>query len=251
MIDLGSSSFTSFTSSYCVVGELLWTLPGMCEPHSDCSKKLESGAENRCNRLICSECYSRALKKQANRIYKQISKSRLDNSDFRHIVFSPPEEWAIERMKKENSFRYLCKKATRIIKQAGIESAVLFFHPWRLTERLKSLFEEYFELKSKDIWKELVKKDTLEFSENSVKISPHFHILGAGFLKKSNIFEERTSWVYRNLGNLKYSLKNRIRYNLNHVGLALDGEGGSIFNSYTYIGDLKRRGGEYGEAEVR
>lgn len=221
----------------------------MHDPHSDCGKMLESGAENRCNRLICSECFSRVLKKQAYRIYKRITKSTLDNSDFRHIIFSPPQDWAIERIKTECGFKYFRRRATEIIKQAGIESAVLFFHPWRLTERLKSLFEEYFEAESEDknIWKDLVIERTIEFSEISIRISPHIHILGTGFLKRADIFEERTSWVYRNLGDLKYSLKNRIRYNLNHVGLALDGGGGSIFNSYTYIGDLKRRGAEYEE----
>lgn len=240
VFSMTSSKNLSFNGSSFVVGDLTWTLPGMAPSNSDCGTTLESDSFHSCDRIICSECYSRVHKKQAYHIYKHIDESSLDKSYFRHIIFSPPQEWVIERMRTEGSFGYLRDKASEVMKEAGVVGAVLFFHPLRLTEFAREFYGE-LGLKPKDIWKK-IGEGKIPFSEDTVKMGPHFHALATGYLVPSDKFEQETVWSYSNIGSLEYSLRNRIKYNLNHVGLALDGEGESIFNSYTYIGDLKRGG---------
>ncbi len=234
----------SFNGSSCVIGDLTWVLPGMGQSNSDCGVLLDSGKKNDCGRVLCSHphCYSRVLKKKAYNIYSHISDSGLEISNLRHIVFSPPQGWVIDRMTTEGGFKYLRCKARKIIKEAGVEGAVLFFHPLRLTDFVEEFYGE-LGLELKDIWKKIA-EGGIPFSEDTVKIGPHFHTLATGYLTPSDVFQEETDWSYRNLGSLEYSLRNRIKYNLNHVGLILGEDGDSRINSYSYVGKLAQRGGK-------
>jgi len=293
------------------VGDLFWTLPGISKPLPVCGDRLDSGVPHKCNRLVCYNCFRRVQKAQSFRIYKSIEESDISKENIRHIILSPPQEWAQKRMKTLEGFRYLKRRASEVIRGARLEAGVWFFHAWRLTDDVKECFgwnylfsfgseiftdnsfdnpdidpirkrfdrynhhlsentvvqkndesliledrkrryrlvnrdgkfSVYGKTEEKDIWKLLRKEGQLKLSDDILEISPHFHVLGSGFLERADKFNERTEWIYKNLGRPKYSIRNRAKYNLNHVGLILSENGDSRINSYSYVGKLAKRGG--------
>jgi len=293
------------------VGDLFWTLPGLSNPLPECGDRLDSGAYHKCNRLVCSNCFRRVQKAQAFRIYESIEESDISKENIRHIILSPPQDWAINRIKTLDGFRYLKRRASEVIRRGGLDAGICFFHPWRLTDDVKEcfgwnylfsfdsdvftdnffedteigsirkgfdrynhelsentvlqennesliledrkrryrlvnwdgIFRVYGKTEEKDIWKLLRKEGQLQLSDDILEISPHFHLLGSGFLERADKFKERTEWIYKNLGQPKYSIRNRAKYNLNHVGLILSEDGDSRINSYNYVGNLAKGGG--------
>jgi len=93
--------------------------------------------------------------RQAELLYRIENESL---SDARHFTFSPPQEAAIELVKTKSGFKRLKSKAIKLIKSSGIVGGVIIFHPFRVNKK-KQLY-----------------------------ISPHFHVIGYGYIEETKIF---------------------------------------------------------------
>ena len=118
-----------------------------------------------------------------------------------HYIFSPPQKWARERMNTLKGYRYMNSKLNSICKKHGIKKALKIFHPFRVRKWALKLFREdkKFGYK-KGIWDWLRSKNLLSRGANAIYISPHWHLLGYGYLTNYKIFEKETKgWIYKKI----------------------------------------------------
>lgn len=139
------------------------------------------------------------------KIFKRAGKKKVGN--VRHIVFSPPQSFAKDSIKTLEGYRKLKKKAIKLIRKCGIWAGCVVFHAYRFNKTHKYWY-----------------------------ISPHFHVVGIGYLLKSNIFYEKTGWIYRNYKKRK-TLLGTISYELNHCGFWQD-DGVIKHHLLTWFGEL-------------
>ncbi|VUT26914.1 MAG: hypothetical protein MASP_01767 [Candidatus Methanolliviera sp. GoM_asphalt] len=108
--------------------------------------------------------------------------------NIRHIIFSPSQREAKELMKTKKGFKRLKKEALKVIKSSGITGGLITFHAER-------------------------------HNEAGWYSSPHFHVLGYGYLKDARTFHKDTNWIYKNKG-VRESVYSTIQYLLSHAGIA-------------------------------
>ncbi len=219
------------------IGEASWLLPGMGTSGKRCGDRLEGGGYHVCDNITCGCCYMRCIKRKAYRISTRLNSCSRSNELFRHITFSPPQSWAIERMTSLGGFNYLRREMSRVIRSAGIAEAVIFFHAWRFTKGFRGAMKN-LAWESQDMWNYLREKDLLDREDDAIELGPHFHVLGAGHIEKADKFTERTGWAYRNHGQPQYTFYHMAKYALDHVGLLVDEDGNSRINTYTVTRSL-------------
>lgn len=100
-----------------------------------------------------------------------------------HVVFSVPPAYS------EHSLEYLRNRVYALAKRAGVYGGVSIFHPFRLNKVNKKWF-----------W------------------SPHFHIIGFGWVRGTKGIYEKTGWVIKNMG-VRKSVFKTIMYMLSHCGV--------------------------------
>ena len=151
-----------------------------------------------CGKATCPICYEAWASKGAHVATDRIDKIEdlystigMPLGDIRHIIFSPPQGEAKELMKTKSGFKRLRKQALAVIKSAGVVGGLIVFHAER-------------------------------HNRGGWYSSPHFHVLGYGYLEDVRTFHRRTGgWVYKNAGK-RESVYATIRYQLSHCGIAID-----------------------------
>jgi len=162
-----------------------------------------------CKGKACPKCWDRWLIKEASRITERIDKYRLlaqregwRNTKPIHVIVSPPK-W-----KQNITFIELKKEMRKMAKRAGVFGGCVMFHAYRLTKDGK-------------IW----------------HYSPHFHIIGYGWVKNTKKISSDEGWVIKNKGvrDSSGSVYNTVVYLLSHTAIA-DG-----VSSVIWFGDLGYR----------
>ena len=212
---------------------LWWELPGHGEKSEYCGEIRSvlacSNPDHRsndnirkvkrsCMKATCPICYEAWASKEAHVATDRIDKIEdlyatigMPLGDLRHIIFSPPQAEAKELMKTKEGFKKLKKEALTVIKSAGVTGGLIVFH----AERKHAIGGWYS--------------------------SPHFHVLGYGYLENARAFSERTGgWIYKNAGKRR-SIYSTILYQLSHCGIAIDRDdryGGRPFQVVNWFGAL-------------
>lgn len=169
----------------------------------DCGE-IEKWTHN-CSKAECQVCSGHWLKRrtrESGRRLKQIAKL-LHRAPY-HITLSAGSDW-------DGS----TKQVLKMLRMIGIVGGCKLFHAWRFRE--KSTGQPI-------AWK---RTDINPCSEEKVPSygleSPHWHILGWidwSRLMKSDEFQKRTGWVYRNHGKREgKEIYRTLGYQLSHVTL--------------------------------
>jgi len=162
-----------------------------------------------CKGKECPKCWEVWLVKEASRITERIEKYRQlaqrmgwRNTKPIHVIVSPPK-W-----KQNISFTELKKEMRKMAKRAGVFGGCVMFHAYRLT-------------KDRKIW----------------YYSPHFHIIGYGWIKNTKKISSDEGWVIKNKGirDSSGSVHNTVGYLLSHTAIAKG------VSSVVWFGDLGYR----------
>ena len=122
-----------------------------------------------CKKPYCLLCYEDWMAEQSACASERIKackeeyrKRKKNFGECKHVVLSPPQAEAIELIKTKEGFKKLRQKAIKLAKKAGMVGFVLIFHPYRWKNGIKTPENQY--------------------------LSPHFHIIGFGYLQNSDQF---------------------------------------------------------------
>lgn len=172
----------------------------------------------------------------------------------KHFVFSPPQEWAVKEIETVSGVRALRRELYHVLDVAGMRGAAVVFHHLRCTDRAKDEFHEAKDRKDDNskngLWHWLIRTG-LVCHEDYTYLSPHFHVIGKGFLMKSSDFHKETvrrgrpGWTYKNIRNLddEKSLTNALFYVLGHACIVNGDEDSGLtrpLDCLTYYGDISK-----------
>lgn len=146
-----------------------------------------------------------------------------------HVIVSPPVDSKFDK----KSYPNLRSKATSLAKTVGLRGGVSTFHPYRLhCRRCNIALPEYHDVcpkcGEKDIW---------------WVPSPHFHVVGFGWIHDTEILYNKTGWVVKNAG-VRKSVFWTMQYLLSHAGVFNDPDSGLhqvSFHTVTWLGELSYR----------
>jgi len=179
-----------------------WHLPATKEAHDWCGKWSTMGCldikahknteahdkgfvktfQRSCYRADCETCYKKWMARESNKSTRRIEKyEKLSGKKAKHIIISVPK-WLYYKPKKE-----LAKESYKILKDIGCIGGTTIFHPFR-------------------------KKDRTWF------YSPHFHVIGFGWIEKTTENYYKNGWVVKNKG-FRESTFATIYYQLSHAGI--------------------------------
>ena len=179
-----------------------WHLPATKEAHEWCGKWTTMGCLNvkahentkahgkgfvktfqrSCYRADCEVCYKKWMARESNKATRRIEKyEKQSGKNAKHIIISVPS-WLYHKPKKE-----LAKESYKILKDIGCIGGTIIFHPFR-------------------------KKDRTWF------YSPHFHVIGFGWIEKTTENYYKNGWVVKNKG-FRDSTFATIYYQLSHAGI--------------------------------
>jgi len=162
-----------------------------------------------CKSSACPKCWDIWLRKETSRVTERIEKYRLlaqkkgwRNTKPIHVIVSPPK-W-----KQNITFTELKKEMRKMAKRAGVFGGCVMFHAYRLTKDRKTWY-----------------------------YSPHFHIIGYGWVKNTKKISSDEGWVIKNKGtrDSSGSIYNTVGYLLSHTAIAKG------VASVTWFGDLGYR----------
>lgn len=197
-----------------------WALPGHGEAYSDCGSWRSKGCLNvdehnqeglcqdmagkvfvrryrrTCMRAECPECYESWAGKEAGKIEYRLQMSPKKYRAI-HLIVSPPI-----RVWVRSSFEELRRKSYAISKESGFLGGSCIFHPFREDELTK---DWYF--------------------------SPHFHMIGFGWIERTKEGYERHGWVVKNAG-LRKTVSGTALYQLSHAGIH------KKYHTVTWFGSL-------------
>jgi len=212
-----------------------WVHPLRCPNYAPTLQKTLDGSvlehdrfvvQHSCHKPDCPICYdswaSRQATTSADRLFQAINLYRKEGYKIEtprgfypmgridHIVFSPPQDLAKELIKTPGGSRTLRTMAIDIMKNAGVVGGAIVFHPFRQNDIREPNFNPDM---PEGVWYE----------------SPHFHVIGCGFIDKSNDVYASTGWTYKKMDR-RATVQGTIKYTLTHCGIA-DG-----FQALTYFG---------------
>lgn len=225
------------------------TLPGHGEQYDDCGDDLPHFCEGcgevhevgrTCRRKECPRCApawvveratAAGAKIEATRRY--LASSRGQSPRFHHLVFSPPEGFAVDR---EDPLAAGYEIVKNLLDELGTDGGVVIYHPWRGAEDDDRGFWKNVLFEGNE-WAETVEK--LEYA-------PHFHIVALGRFVPGEQFTkklyEQTGWTYKRItkggddtdSNVslydEYDLARALTYSLSHAGVSDDKD------AYRYYG---------------
>ena len=221
ILPLAKSSFghgkSPSTSVFCW-GD--WVLPGSGEAYADCGSwrkrgclevdlhkqnGLEEDFANKvfievyrrsCMRAECPTCYESWASRDAHRIEDRLKVVGRKMGLVIHLTLSPSE-----KIVSMLPYEKLRAKAYSIAKKSGFRGGSCIFHPFRESES--------------GLW----------------VFSPHFHMIGYGWIEWTAEDYELSGWVVKNLG-VRESVYATAFYQLSHCGIS------SKFDSVTWFGAL-------------
>ena len=195
-----------------------WHFPGTFEQHDWCGKWAYRGClivaghfhnetfrgkgylktfERSCFRADCEKCMPKWMGRSSNKATRRIEKyEKLSHKKVKHIIISVPK-WHYGLSKKEQS-----KKAYEVLKSLQCEGGAIIYHPFRYDRPLK---EWYY--------------------------SPHFHILGFGWIRGVAENYSKNGYFVKNLG-FRDSTFSTFYYQLSHAGIKKHN------HSLVWFGDL-------------
>lgn len=205
-----------------------WELPGHGEPYDDCGTWRARGCLNvekhkgmtldgqviegkafvrwyrrACLRAECPTCYEKWAGKEAHKIAHRL-KAWKGKGQVIHLIVSPP--WLV--VEKAGSYEALRKEAYKVAREVGFLGGAVVYHPFRRKcaecgSFIKEGFKNCFVCKSKRIeW----------------IFSPHFHMMGFGWIQKVKEGYARHGWIAKNAGTRK-SVIGTAQYLLSHAGV--------------------------------
>jgi len=194
-----------------------WKLPGTKDKRDDCRKWFTKGCLNvpghqnsyfpnkvyiksfqkSCYRAACEMCYKKWMARDSNKATRRIEVyERKSDDSAKHIIVSPPS-WIHHKPVRE-----LRKEAYKVLKKVGAIGGALIYHPFRYN---KDFRRWYF--------------------------SPHFHIVGFGWISNVSEMYHKDGWVVKNKG-LRDSTFATFYYQLSHAGVKHG------YHTITWFGDL-------------
>jgi hypothetical protein len=131
-------------------------------------------------------------------------------------MLSPVPGYGREKLKEEGGREQLRKEAYKHLESLGINGGVTIPHDYRITKfggiakQLKDKSKE----RHKGFWALIIENAlNLNSFRDYVEVSPHYHGFGVTFkthneIKKSvKAFNEKTGWVFKEMGKLVYEKK--------------------------------------------
>ncbi len=192
-----------------------WHLPGQKEKKQDCgiwsymgcthTEKHANGKiflkpfERSCFRADCEKCCYKWLGRSASKATERIK--HYENQSKRpakHIVISVPH-WDYYKPKKE-----LSKKVHEILRFVKCDSGLIIFHPFRYHKNIKQWY-----------------------------YSPHFHVLGFGWIENSVETYNENGYIVKNLGK-RETVFGTIYYQLSHAGIKKHNHALTYFGNCSY-----------------
>ena len=179
---------------------LQWVFPGQGVEYSTCGTYHVKGClehqpaylkkiKDNCGRASCPVCYKSWLVKTTEKMVDRIEGGcpRTHRKPI-HVTVSPaPGEW--DKFKTLDGFRKLRRKAIKIAKQAGLKGGCTVPHPFRENRVFKN-------------W----------------RWSPHFHVIGYGWIKGTKQLYEDTGWIVQN-HRIRKTVGGTAYYQLTHAGI--------------------------------
>jgi len=187
-----------------------WHLPATKEPHDWCGQWSTMGCldvkahknteakgkgfvkrfQRSCYRADCETCFKKWLARESNKATRRIEKyEKLSGKNAKHIIISVPS-WLYYKPKKE-----LAKQSYKILKDVGCIGGTTIFHPFR---------------------------KHVQYVNNEIKFewyySPHFHVIGFGWIEKTTENYHKNGWIVKNKG-VRDSTFATIYYQLSHAGI--------------------------------
>lgn len=210
------------------------SLPGQGEPYDSCGSEafficlkcdhIEPVIMN-CRRSACPKCYTTWAWISARRASLRIMKApKVFPKELRRI--RKPIHGMISLPLKAhdlffNDYPKARKTAYKLLKKAGFKGALLIPHPWRqkCTDCGGEIIASWtVSLESKDFYI----KDTccVECGSKGFiwEISPHFHVVGYGWVEHTEEIEADTGYVIKNIGLIN-NVGGTIWYLLTHCGI--------------------------------
>jgi len=190
------------SSNWYTVEQDGWHLPATKEAHDWCGNWSTMGCLNvkahenteahgkifvktfqrSCYRADCEICFKKWMARDSNKSTRRIEKyEKLSGTKAKHIIVSVPS-WLYHKSKKE-----LAKESYKILKDIGCIGGMIIFHPFR-------------------------KKDRTWF------YSPHFHVIGFGWIERTTESYNKNGWVVKNKG-FRDSTFATVYYQLSHAGI--------------------------------
>lgn len=170
-----------------------------------------------CDRPDCPVCYTtwatKSSKRATDRLFESMKLYRKEGFNLgklKHVVFSPNQAESKELIKTKSGYKKLKSNAIKLMKKVGLKGGVLIFHPFRQNDPRESNF-------------------SLSIPAYVWYLSPHFHVVGVGFLQKSNEFYDETGWTYKQMED-RVTIQGTIKYTLTHCGIS------DNFYALTYFG---------------
>jgi len=198
-------------------------LPGTLEPHDWCGNWIWEGCmhaqdhkahpgkiyvrhfQRSCYRASCSACVEKWINREAEAIRNRIERGmkKLNRTPIHLVVSVPVWDYGLDIKKLRN-------KAIVISKLVGVEGGCTFFHPARFDRKDGKLLPYQ---------------------------SPHFHIIGFGWIKDTEVLYKKHGYIVKNLGVRRTmgEVFGTVQYELTHVGIK------SKNHSVTWFGALSYR----------
>jgi len=205
------------SSNWYTIQQDNWHLPATKDAREDCGKWFTKGCLNilahkntdysgkvfiksfkkSCYRADCEVCFKKWMARNSNKATRRIEKyEKKSSKPAKHIIVSPPK-W-----KHYTPIKELRKEAYKILKEIGAIGGSLIFHPFRYDKKFK-------------LW----------------YYSPHFHIIGFGWIDRTTETFQKSGWVVKNKG-VRNSIFATFYYQLSHAGIRRGN------HTVTWFGDL-------------
>jgi len=212
---------TRFSSNWMQFEHNGFKLPGTEESRPKCGKwgwkgclNVEAHTKNpgkvfvkhyqwSCYRACCKVCIEKWLAREANSATRRLVKGiERDGGKVVHVVASPPN-WLHGK-----SIQELRKQTYKILDSVGIKSGACVFHPARYNEK-----------------------------NNCWYYSPHFHILGRGWIEKTKELYNKQGWIVKGLGvrNTDGEIFATMHYELTHAGIRNRTNAVTWFGKFSYV----------------
>ena len=207
-----------------IMKEIFWKLPSTKEKKDTCGKfktlgcfNLEGHPDNKamiqhtklsCFRSSCEYCWlEKWLARESRRATLRIEKYQNLVTQMGKTRFTKPIHVIVSPSWKDKFIRFdlLKKRCRELLKEAGVQSGLMIYHPFSLD------------------------KKTLKW-----KTRPHFHVIGFGWVHDTKKISDENGWVIKNKG-VRKSLHSTVYYQLSHAGVS------DNIHSITWYGDLGYR----------
>lgn len=173
-----------------------------------------------CDRVECPECWTYWGTKQSKRLADKLRGYVADawehlegyqwhkknSQNLRHWAFSPPQDMITPEM----SYDKIKDIGKKFVLFSGVTGGVLVFHPFRIRKEMhlklimhQKLLKFSEEEKEKKFW-QCARDDVLGLGDwrEYCYWSPHYHVIGFGYVENSRELQSRTGWVYNFIRNI-------------------------------------------------